>query len=49
MSKRDYLRLCERQPLYWLERCVVDPGPYMKPIHVALIRLAIRRKLAVAR
>jgi hypothetical protein len=42
MTRRAYYRLCANQPRYWLERCANDPGPYMRPRHVALIRLALR-------
>lgn len=42
--KREYMNLAMRQPLEWLEHCASNPGPYMRPIHVRMIRLAIRYK-----
>lgn len=48
MKRADYLALCLRQPMKWLERCAAEPGPYMRPRHVALIRVAIRRKSRAA-
>lgn len=44
MTRRAYLNLCLHQPLPWLEWCAANPGPYMRPRHVALIRLAIRKR-----
>lgn len=46
MSKRDYLRFCMQQSIDWLHWCASDPSPFMRPIHVALVRIAIRRKIA---
>ena len=42
MKKREYYRLCLRQPIDWLRLNLNNPGPYQKPIHLSLIRLAIR-------
>ena len=42
MTKRAYYNLCLRQPITWLQYCVANPGPYQRPIHIKLIRLAIR-------
>lgn len=44
MTKASYLDLCAQQPLHWLEQCAAHPGPGMTPAHVALVRLAIRRR-----
>lgn len=44
MNKRQYLSLCMSQSENWLRLCASEPSPYMRPIHLALIRLAIRRK-----
>ena len=43
MSKRKYLSLAMEQPISWLTDCVNHPSTAMLPIHVALIRIAIRR------
>lgn len=43
MSKRQYLRFCMQQSTNWLYWCATNPSKYMRPIHVALIRIAIRR------
>jgi hypothetical protein len=42
MKKRDYYRLCLRQPVDWLQSNLDNPSQYQTPIHLALIRLAIR-------
>jgi len=46
MNNREYLQICKRQPLEWLEIAASDPGPYMRPIHVILAKIAIRQKRA---
>lgn len=43
-ARRAYLNRCLQQPVEWLEQCAANPSKYMRPIHVALIRIAIRRK-----
>jgi hypothetical protein len=43
-TRRQYLALALAQPVDWLKFCAARPGPYMRPIHVTLIRIAIRRK-----
>jgi len=43
MSKRQYLKFCMQQKLDWLYWCATNPSKYMRPIHVALVRIAIRR------
>ncbi len=42
-SKRSYLALCLAQPLSWLIDCANHPSAEMRPIHVALVRIAVRR------
>jgi hypothetical protein len=42
--KRAYYRLCIAQPIDWLRANLINPNPYQRPIHLALIRLAIRNK-----
>ena len=39
--KRTYFNLAMQQELHWLEAIVLDA---MRPIHVALVKLAIRKK-----
>lgn len=46
MTKRAYFNLAMRQRLSWLYACAANPSPAMRPVHVALILLAIRRKEA---
>jgi hypothetical protein len=48
MKRAEYFRLCLNQPVSWLRHCAANPGPYMRPRHVALIRLAVRSKTAAA-
>ena len=43
MSKRKYLSFCMQQTPEWLYWCASNPSRFMRPIHVALIRIAIRR------
>ncbi len=42
-QKRRYLQACAVQPRPWLEEVAAAPSKWMRPIHVALIRLALRR------
>lgn len=44
MMKAEYFALAMRQDCGWLWLCADNPSPSMRPIHVALIRLAIRKK-----
>lgn len=44
MTKREYYNLCLVQDLAWLRHCVSNPSAYMRPIHIALMKLAIRNK-----
>lgn len=45
LSKRAYLNHCLEQPVSWLTSAANNPSPGMRPIHVALCRIAIRRKV----
>lgn len=42
-KKRQFIEACKRQPAAWLKLCADNPSAYMTPMHVALIRLALRR------
>lgn len=42
MKKREYYLLCLRQSKDWLQSNLDNPTRYQKPIHLALVRLAIR-------
>ena len=46
MTKRNYFNLAMQQELHWLEAIVFTEKDYgaMRPIHVALVKLAIRKK-----
>jgi len=44
MTKRDYLALCQEQTTHWLRQCAENPTPYMTTTHVALIKIALRRR-----
>ncbi len=44
VTKRRYLALCLQQDADWLAACAANPTRYMRPIHVALVRIALRRK-----
>lgn len=46
MTKSQYLNICMGQPTDWLELCAANPSFGMKPIHIAIVRIAIRRKIA---
>ena len=42
--KRRYLDLLARMPSDYIWSCLIYPAPYMRPIHCALHRIALRRK-----
>ena len=44
MTKREYLYRAMQQDITWLKACAAHPSVYMRPIHVALIKIAVRRK-----
>lgn len=44
MSRRAYLGLLMAQPLDWLVASAANPTAHMRPVHIALHRIAIRRK-----
>lgn len=44
MSKQKYLSLALSLPVEWLRDCAAKPSPHMRPIHLALVRIAVRRK-----
>jgi hypothetical protein len=45
--KREYFKSCMHMSKDWLKESAANPSPYMKPIHVKLQLLAIRRKESV--
>jgi len=45
MNKREYLKIAMGLPLDWLKQCANEPSKHMRPIHIALIRLAIRKRV----
>jgi hypothetical protein len=45
MTKQKYLKAAMSQPVKWLNANLLRPSAEQKPIHLALIRIAIRRKL----
>lgn len=47
MTKRDYYNICRdmartRRGMEFLHGCLRDPSPRMRPIHLLIIRAAIR-------
>jgi len=44
MTRKQYFNLCMNQSIAWLKQCVADPSIAMRPRHIALVRLAIRKK-----
>jgi hypothetical protein len=44
MTKKEYLSLALVQSIDWLESNALNPSAKQKPIHIALIKIAIRRK-----
>lgn len=44
MSVTAYYRLAKRQASWFLEACLREPSPAQRPIHLAIIRLALRDK-----
>lgn len=47
--KRTYFDLAMQQPADWLRAALAKPTPHQRPIHLALIALALRHKLAGGR
>jgi len=45
MTKSKYIELAMKQPIHWLISCANDPSNHMRPIHVKLLKIAIRRKM----
>jgi hypothetical protein len=45
MTKQRYLKAAMSQPIEWLKDNLLRPSAEQKPIHLALIRIAIKRKL----
>ena len=48
ITKSNYLAACMNQSTDWLRACLADPSTSMRPIHARIIRLALRKKLALA-
>jgi len=44
MTKREYLNLAMTMPMAWLKASTANPSASMRPIHITLCRIAIRRK-----
>ncbi len=44
MSVGRYYRLAMRQSTNWLRACLASPSSSMRPIHLTVIRVAIRTK-----
>lgn len=43
MTKRQYLAGLMTMPASWIRASMADPSPYMRPIHIALHAIALRR------
>ena len=49
-SKRRYLALVHNvTSTQWLQECLRHPSPYMRPIHVKIVALELRRRGALPR
>ena len=44
MTKQQYLALCQEQTTSWLRQCAATPSTHMSPMHVTLIKIALRRR-----
>ena len=44
MTRKQYLNLCQEQTTHWLRQCAENPSTRMRPLHVALIKIALRRR-----
>ncbi len=44
MTRSTYFAACMSQSVAWLKACVAVPSPSMRPRHILLILLAIRKK-----
>jgi hypothetical protein len=45
MTKQMYLAICEQQSIKWLQNCDARPSIGQTPMHRALVKIALRRKL----
>ena len=45
-KKSQYLEICMQQSPEWLRQAYESPTPYMRPIHLKLIAIAYRRRIA---
>ena len=43
-EKKIYLEHCMQAQPKWLLECLMHPSQYMRPIHLLLIRLALRKR-----
>jgi len=46
MTKQRYLKAAMSQRIEWLRANLLSPSAGQKPIHLTLIRIAIKRKLS---
>ena len=46
--KQSYLKLARTMDTDYLAACAASPSPYMSWVHVALIRLELRRRGCIA-
>lgn len=44
LTKQQYLDALLRQSVTWISGSLASPSPSMRPIHIALHRIALRRK-----
>ena len=44
MTKLKYLQICMDQDINWLKKCALNPSVYMSSTHLAIVKIAIRRK-----
>jgi hypothetical protein len=49
ISVTAYYRMADRQSTDWLRRSANDPGPFMRPIHVAIQKLVLRKRDGLGR
>jgi hypothetical protein len=43
MTKKQYLKALMAQPPEWIAASLADPSPSMRPVHLLLHRIALRR------
>ena len=44
MNKRTYMKLCQEQSSEFLQACIDNPTPFCRPVHLAIIKIVLRKR-----